>query len=224
MAELGVDIFNCLPYYKNEGAAFAHIDEPSPADIRRIREEAGKFIPQMTHCARCRADAVGCIGEKDNAFLMEKLKACENMPVVPDSTYVPTPPAESGRKHIAVASLEGALVNQHLGEAHRLLVFRNNGGKVEFVEERTTPEPGSGDVRWLEIAALLADCHTLLVSGIGKRPQEVLTEKGITVLTVEGMIDEAAAAVFRGDRLNHIFKRERKRCGVGCSGNGLGCG
>lgn len=224
MSELGVDIFNCLPYYKNEGSAFGHIDEPSPADIRRIREEAGKYIHQMTHCARCRADAVGCIGEKESEFLMDKLKACESMPAQPDSSFAPLPVKTSEKKNIAVASLEGSLVNQHLGEAYRLLIFRETDGSVECIDERQTPEPGGGDERWLGIADLIKDCHTLLVSGIGKRPEQVLKEKGINVLTVEGMIEEAATAVFKGDRLNHIFKRERTRCGVGCSGTGMGCG
>ncbi len=224
MAELGVDIFNCLPYYKNEGSAFAHIDEPSVADIRRIRADAGQYIPQMTHCARCRADAVGCIGEKDNAFLMDKLKACESMPVRPDSEFTVEPVKPEERQRIAVASLEGALVNQHLGEAYRLLIFEEQDGSAVLVDERMTPEPGGGDSRWNAIAELIGDCRTLLVSGIGKRPEQVLKLRGITALTVEGMIEEATTAVFRGDRLNHIFTRERKACGIGCSGTGMGCG
>jgi nitrogen fixation protein NifB len=61
------------------------------------------------------------------------------------------------------------------------------------------------------------------VSGVGKRPEEVISARGIQILKVEGLIEEAAGAVFRGDRLNHIFKRERTRCGVGCSGTGMGC-
>lgn len=224
MAELDVDIFNCLPYYQNEGSAFSDIAEPSAADIKVIRAEAGKYVHQMTHCARCRADAVGCIGEQDNDFLMTKLKACESMPKHPDSKVIPLEQIPVERSYIAVASLEGALVNQHLGEAFRLLIFGEKNGGIEQVDERFTPEPGGGDARWEAIAELLKDCRTLLVSGIGKRPEEILTDKGIQVLQVEGLIDEAATAVFRGDRLNHIFKRERKRCGVGCSGTGMGCG
>jgi nitrogen fixation protein NifB len=123
-----------------------------------------------------------------------------------------------------VASLEGALVNQHLGEAHRLLIFAEKDGGIERIDERVTPEPGGGDARWETIAALLSDCRTLLVSGIGKRPEEVLTEQGIKVMKVEGLIEEAVAAVFQGRSLNHIVTRERSRCGVGCSGTGMGCG
>ncbi|MBU1169099.1 MAG: nitrogenase cofactor biosynthesis protein NifB [Proteobacteria bacterium] len=224
MAELDVDIFNCLPYYQNEGSAFSAIPEPSAADIKKIREEAGKYVHQMTHCARCRADAVGCIGEKDNEFLMSKLQACESMPKHPDTKIIPLSVPRTERTYIAVASLEGALVNQHLGEAFRLLIFGEKNGGIELIDERLTPEPGGGDVRWEAIADLIKDCRALLVSGIGKRPETVLRDKGIQVLKVEGLIEEAAGAVFRGDRLNHIFKRERSKCGVGCSGGGMGCG
>jgi nitrogen fixation protein NifB len=221
MADLDVDIFNALPYYANAGSAFGNIPEPSADLIRAIRAEAGRYIPQMTHCARCRADAVGCLGETDDEHLMTKLKACEAMPAVPDSTPVSS---EASRRYVAVASLEGALVNQHLGEAHRLLIFAEKDGGIERIDERVTPEPGGGDARWETIAALLSDCRTLLVSGIGKRPEEVLTEQGIKVMKVEGLIEEAVAAVFQGRSLNHIVTRERSRCGVGCSGTGMGCG
>lgn len=221
MSELGVDIFNCLPYYKNEGSAFAHIDEPSAAELKAVRAEAGKYISQMTHCARCRSDAVGCLGEKDDTFLMDKLKACESMPKEPDSKIIPMEKPE--RPYIAVASLEGALVNQHLGEAHRLLIVGKKGDGIQIVDERPMPEPGSGDTRWETIADTINDCHTLLVSGIGKRPEEILTERGLQILQVEGLIEEASSAVFRGDRLNHIFKRERTSCGAGCTGSGMGC-
>ena len=71
------------------------------------------------------------------------------------------------RPYIAVASEEGLLVNQHLGEAQRLLIFKQDPESpagVKFVELRKTPEAGSGLNRWNELGDLLHDCRALLVA------------------------------------------------------------
>ena len=34
---------------------------PAADDVQRIRGEAQKHLPQMHHCTRCRADAVGLL-------------------------------------------------------------------------------------------------------------------------------------------------------------------
>lgn len=229
MSDLGADIFNALPYYPNEGSAFADIPEPTNEHMNHLRKEAGKYVHQMTHCKRCRADAVGCLGDKESESLMTKLQACSKMPEKPDSLELKAVSAyksagSENKIRVAVASLEGVLINQHLGEAMRLLVYSDKNGSPEFHEERFTPETGNGYLRWEVIAELLKDCHTLLVSGIGKAPQRVLEANGINVFVVEGVIEEAASTVFKGESLNHILKRERTTCGVECSGNGLGCG
>ena len=229
MSDLGVDIFNCLPYYPNEGSAFADIPEPTKEHMNFLRKEAGKYVHQMTHCKRCRADAVGCLGDKESDSLMAKLQACSKMPEKPDTFALDNSLSGKaidtcGKTKIAAASLEGMLVNQHLGEAARLIIFKNESGNPVFTEERVMPGSGGGDLRWEAIADILCDCHTLLVSGIGKRPKAVLEAHGINVFVIEGVIEEAAGAVFNGESLNHIMKRERSICGHECSGNGLGCG
>ncbi|VVS91841.1 nitrogenase cofactor biosynthesis protein NifB [Desulfoluna spongiiphila] len=228
VAGLGVDIFNCLPFHENKGSAFAHIREPSTADVAAVRKKAGAHIRQMTHCARCRADAVGCLGDAQDTGLMEKLKACELMPEVPDSVW--ESPEEScrtthsDRPFVAVASMEGLLVNQHLGEAVELRVFGKKKGKFVYLETRDTPGAGTGAERWRELAGRLADCSTLLVSGIGDAPRKAMTESGVDVHVIEGLIDEALAAVFDGRSLDGMVKRTPRRRGEACSGMGMGCG
>lgn len=78
--------------------------------------------------------------------------------------------------------------------------------------------------RWKEMADLLSDCSTLLVSGVGDKPQKVLSASGIEVLEIEGLIEEAVRAVFAGESLNHMVKRTLTACGASCSGSGMGCG
>lgn len=64
MAELGVDLMNCIPMTPVKGARLGHIAEPAPALMRQTRTLAEKWLPQMRHCGRCRADAAGLIGSQ----------------------------------------------------------------------------------------------------------------------------------------------------------------
>jgi nitrogen fixation protein NifB len=58
----GADIMNIIPLIPQ--AEFEHLSRPSPDMIKRMRDECGKYIPQMTHCRQCRADAFGILGEE----------------------------------------------------------------------------------------------------------------------------------------------------------------
>jgi nitrogen fixation protein NifB len=168
----------------------------------------------MRHCTRCRADAVGLLGESPDADLMETMKSCAAMD---EGGCRPTTP---GRTRVAVASMEGLLVNQHLGEADQLLIYGSDGGAVSLREARQAPAKGSGDLRWKQMAELLSDCRTLLVSGVGGRPKTALEEAGIDVMVVDGLIEDAVSAVFSGTSLRHMTRREIPEC----AGTGMGCG
>lgn len=219
VAGMGIDILNCVPYYPNQGSAFENLEEPSREMVKKIRDAAGKFVKQMRHCTRCRADAVGLLGEAPSTALMNTLKECEQLPETP---YVQKKPA--GRTHVAVASMEGVLVNQHLGEASKLLIYGKRDGMVTLIEAREAPPKGGGFSRWEELAGTLSDCGTLLVSGIGESPRQALAESGLDIMEIEGVIDDAVRAVFDGQSLKHLIKRNMTACGAGCQGTGMGCG
>jgi nitrogen fixation protein NifB len=173
----------------------------------------------MRHCTRCRSDAVGLLGEAPSDGLMATLKNCQHLEVLePGGQKV------SHRPYVAVASLEGVLVNQHLGEACQLLVYGEKQGRFGLIEARQTPEPGGGMQRWSELAAILSDCRAVLVSGAGQKPKKVFADGGIEVIECEGVIDEAVRAVFAGESLNHMAVRRPFACGAGCGGNQMGCG
>ncbi len=217
MAEMKVDILNCVPYYPNDGAAFENVPEPSKEMIAEIRNKAGKYIRQMHHCTRCRADAVGLLDEGPNRELMSLLQECETMPEI-QTGY------DEDRPNIAVASMEGLLINQHLGEAFQLFIYGRRNGKAELIEIRQTPEPGTGTARWETLSETIADCGMLLVSCIGESPRQVLAGKGIEIIVAEGMITEAVSRIFEGKNLNHLIRRRTPVCGAACSGAGTGCG
>ena len=215
MAELGVDIQNCMVIYPNQGTPFENIKEPSPEEIGAIRKEAEKHLPQMRHCTRCRADAVGLLGkdlspERTNELMRQATTAG---------------PSLDGRPYVAVATLEGMLVNQHLGEAYKFQIWGKGNGNYVLVEEREAPETGGGTERWNEMVRIFKDCRAVLVSGIGGNPREVLEENGIVPIEMNGFIAEGLKTVYEGGNLASLKSRpltNRKSCG--CSGNGLGCG
>ncbi|NTW54505.1 MAG: radical SAM protein [Chlorobaculum sp.] len=217
VASMGADILNALPYYNTTETVFENIPEPDPVMVKEIQEEAGKLLPQMKHCARCRADAVGIIGEINTEEMMQKLAEASLMPKNP----------EEDRPYIAVASLEGVLINQHLGEADRFLVYALDEEKKSctLVDSRTAPPPGGGKDRWEALAARLADCRALLVNSAGGSPQSVLNARGIEVMAMEGVIEEAVYGIFTGQNMKHLMKNTLGHvCKSGCSGTGNGCG
>ncbi len=127
------------------------------------------------------------------------------------------------RPYIAVASMEGVLVNQHLGEAYQLFIYGKKNGGVALIDTRQTPNQ-CGIQRWEDLSDIIKDCNTLLVSGIGSNPKKVLTKKGIRILEMEGIIEDAVNGIFEGTNISHLIKRERQACGMECTGTGGGCG
>ena len=68
----GADLMNIMPLIPQ--AEFEHLQRPSMEMINSMREECIKYIPQMTHCRQCRADAFGILGE-DKDMELEVLNA-----------------------------------------------------------------------------------------------------------------------------------------------------
>ncbi len=214
MAGLGVDMHNCMPMYPNRDTPFEDIEEPGREMIDAVRRKAGRYLPQMLHCTRCRADAAGLLGNDGNGAIRGLLAQCAGLS---------SDPAE--RPYVAVATMEGVLVNQHLGEAYRLQIWSETEQGYHCVGERMAPEPGGGVSRWTQLAETLKDCRAILVAGIGENPSRVLTRAGIKPIEISGFIEAALAAVYSGLDLNE-FKSRRKGCGskgYGCPGSGEGC-
>ena len=219
MKRMDVDILNCIPLYHNPDSNFADKEEPSKELIAKVRREAGVYIKQMFHCARCRADAVGLLGEKMNdeiiSYIKEAKVGVSKEENISDSIE---------RPNIAVASNEGVLINKHLGEADELLIYGNVNNNLKLLEVRKTPERGGGSERWKDLSSILCDCSYLLVNGIGENPKRALKSSGINVLVLEGLIENAVSGIFNNKNINHLLKRKETVCGQSCSGTGGGCG
>jgi nitrogen fixation protein NifB len=212
MGQMGADIQNCMALCPVEGTRFEDVPEPTSEQMEAIRASASEHIAQMTHCRRCRADAAGLLGEGLSDDLAGLLRETATGPLNPDEE----------RPFVAVASQEGFLVNQHLGEAERLLVFMREDGRCKAIDSRTAPPPGGGDRRWKTLAQTLADCRVVLVSGAGEAPKQVLAETGLKVIVAEGLIDECLEAVYTGRPVRSPARPFK--CGATCRGDGAGCG
>lgn len=213
---MGVDLMNCMAFLPVAGADFENIPPPELALVAGTRLKAGRHLPQMTHCARCRADAVGLIDQPNTQEQMDML-----------ATFSRASSADLAAKpYIAVASQEGMLVNQHLGEAARFLVFAQDTSTpsgFKFVEMRKAPDPGAGALRWSELADVLHDCRALLCSAVGPQPRRALEERGVRLVEMEGLIEEGLTAIFNDQPLPASLTRRFTSCGSGCKGTGTGC-
>jgi nitrogen fixation protein NifB len=222
VAGLGARVQNCVPLLPVPNTPFFSCGEPSSERMARLRLAASRHLRQMAHCTRCRADAAGLLGQTDEAQVAELLA---------ESARLPLEGTLAARPYVAVASEEGVLVNQHLGEAAALHIFEKAPSGFALREVRPTPAPGSGDARWAALATLVADCRAVLCASAGQRPQAALAASGIRLLVAEGLIVDALEAVFSGVRPR---MPARVACGTvtnaegvgwgGCSGPGTGCG
>jgi nitrogen fixation protein NifB len=213
MQELGVDLLNCMAMFPNLGTPFGELPQPGKKQMAEIRNLAEKYLPQMRHCTRCRADAVGLLDDDKTAEFRGCLSACAALPKIEGIT----------RPYVAVCTNEGVLVNQHLGEAVRLQIWAQKGDGFRLVGERHAPEPGGGVRRWTALAGLLADCRALLSSNIGETPAILLAESGVKVAVMTGFIEEGLAAIYGGRDVN-VLKARRQSCAEGgCPGSGGGC-
>ncbi|WCB48299.1 radical SAM protein [Nitratidesulfovibrio vulgaris] len=248
VAALGATLMNIIPLHPTHDTPLAQVAEPSPEAVGEARRLAGAHIRQMTHCRRCRADAVGLLHHDRSRELAPLLRECAQKD-----------DGAGARPFVAVATREGMLVNQHLGEATRLQIWglgparsgkggTTTGGRAAsgrddakgtgsgdvpgstagmpvpvLLEERATPRPGCGPERWHALADMLKDCRAVLTAACGESPRAILREHGITVTECAGIVEDVVGAVLAGLDVNGFRARKggvSKGC---CRGGGDGC-
>ena len=72
VGEMGAFTFNVIPLiplYK-----FADITPPTPKEKREMQDRCAPYIKQMRHCARCRADAIGKLGQDVQSCIYQEEK------------------------------------------------------------------------------------------------------------------------------------------------------
>ena len=213
-AELGADVINCIPLIPTAETPFEEVPKPDAKMIFRVRNLSSKYLKIMSHCARCRADAAGLLGQdlsEIHTLLKEYSSRAEDLET-------------KDRPYVAVGTNEGLLVNLHLGEAISLYIFQQSPKGYKLVEIRNTPAKGKGDERWLNLARSLKDCRALLVSGVGENPKAMLKGCGIHVVEMTGLIDEGLEGIYNNKVIRSMAKPDAFKCGSSCKGTASGCG
>lgn len=213
MKEMGVDLLNCMAMFPNVNTPFAQIPQPDKDMMESLRATGEKYLPQMRHCTRCRADAVGLLGEDRTDEFRGCLTACASLPPIPARQ----------RPYVAVATQEGVLVNQHLGEARTFQIWGAEEGAYRLIETRKAPSAGGGIRRWHQLARILGDCRAVLISGVGETPAEILEKSGTRAIEAAGFIEEGLAAVYEGRKVGSLKGRSRSCASGKCGGSGNGC-
>ena len=210
---LGADILNCVPMYPVADTPLAEVPEPSPQMVAEARSQAGQYLPLMHHCTRCRADACGLLGDVPSDDQHARLRQAAAQPLVPTED----------RPCVAVATLEGMLVNQHLGEADRLQVYRQQAEGFELVATRTAPRlatENSAGSDWRNCCTIAAHCWSPARFRTGRRTRPTRDPRGH-----DGRADRRGlgGSVCRPFVTGTAARKHHCDAGVTCAGNGQGC-
>jgi nitrogen fixation protein NifB len=214
LAELGVDSMNCLPMIPVKGDLFEGLAEPDQIMMARVRLQAGEHVSRLSDCGGCHAKAFAPleISDQEQRALLKE--------------YAQKGAEQRARPCIAVATSDGATVNQPLGEAPRFLLFAPDPkawSGFSFQEMRIAPKTGSGVEHWKALAETLYDCHSILVSAAGIGPRAILDELGIRVVEMkEGPVAEGLAALFAGKPIPEELLCATSGCSSGGCGGGRG--
>lgn len=212
---LGASVLNLMPLLPTAGTPFSSLPEPDRKTLQNAREQAAKYLPQMSHCARCRADAAGFVGEPHAPQLLQAIARAEHpsaaKPVAPRLQVT----TSGSRPYLAVGSRDGCEIDQHLGEADRFMIYRLGESGGQFVEARPVNREEEGATRWIRLAELLHDCAGVVVSGAGVTPRMILAHYGLQVGIVDGSVQEALTAVAHGGDLTLMAKETFHCHGLG---------
>lgn len=214
VSAMGADTMNCIPMYPTAGTLFENIKEPSKELMKQIKSQISKYIKPMGHCARCRADAAGLLGH-DDAEAMNMVRQYSTLVIN----------KETSKTKVAVATKDGLVVDQHLGEAVDFSIYEKTSNGYRFITKRNVPQADNCCDKWDVLCeGILSDCQAVLVSGAGSMPIAVLRSKGVRVVQMNGLIDSGLDSVYNRQPIISVCKAAPFSCGTACSGDKKGCG
>ena len=192
MSDLGATAMELVPFVPDLQQTNAPA-APTRVHMEQIGKLTSRFLP--TTSQQVETDACGCdcgphCGSGTSC-------GCGAKPVA--QAALPNPSAE--RPRVAVASATGMDVDLHLGQAKTLLIYGpREDGLTCLLETRQSPEAGSGETRWDQLADTLHDCFALLAASAGQRPREVLGGRGIRVVLTEDNIEGTVDVLYGGGK------------------------
>jgi nitrogenase molybdenum-iron protein alpha/beta subunit/MoaA/NifB/PqqE/SkfB family radical SAM enzyme len=188
MGELGVGILNIMELIPVPGSVFQDLLKVDKEKLQNIRDQARFYLPQMEHCQRCRADAVGLLGcEKKYASSTEE----KNLPLAKESlnSWQLLP------YKVAVASESGVVVDNHFGKAQNFYIFKTDGKELRLLENRRVRQGCGGFMKEegniASVIEALLDCQMVVSLKIGVSPLQKLTSLGIKSLMTYDTVERA---------------------------------
>ncbi len=173
--QLGALMHNIMPLISapEHGTYFGLHGQPGPNEeqLEQARNASGVYMPQMTHCKQCRADAVGTLGG-----------GCAS-----DSTQ----PEKEDAFKVAIARTDKAsdIIDTHFGHAQQFDIYQYQPQVQSFhmIETRVASKYCSGaqecadDEQYKQlIIDTISDCQQVLCSRMGIAPWRKLERKGVT--------------------------------------------
>lgn len=191
MTELGATAMQLVPFMPDP----ALTDAP-PAATRVHMEQLAKLTSHFLPTTSVQMDVADC-GCASRCGTNNSCGCGAGGPA--PTASLPKPSAE--RPRVAVVSATGMDVDLHLGQAKTILIYGpREDGLACLLETRQSPDPGSGEARWEQLAATLHDCFALLAASAGQKPREVLGNRGIRVLLTEENIEGTVDVLYSGGK------------------------
>ncbi|HEY0211430.1 nitrogenase cofactor biosynthesis protein NifB [Acerihabitans sp.] len=173
--------------------------EPTAAQVDEVRRFCGGSMRQMSHCQQCRADAIGMLGEdRSQNFPLSAIPrdAGSYLPVLRRRAQIQAGIASQGESAsdaaclVAVATTQGAAIDEHFGHARRFQIYSLSAAGVIPIGERFTPpfcrgatdcdeDERATEQRLGEVVDLLADMAAVFCARIGLGPWQRLEQAGI---------------------------------------------
>ncbi|SHO56795.1 nitrogenase cofactor biosynthesis protein NifB [Vibrio quintilis] len=176
----GALLHNIMPLISDpaHGTYFGLTHQKGPTDeaLEKARRESGDYMPQMTHCQQCRADAVGVLGGCSS-----QEDTLEN-PETPDSTT-----SSPGFRVAVAANDDTGIINTHFGHAKWFEIYEYvaQNDSFSFIENRSTAQyctdqQCDDDFDEKErIIQSVADCDMVLCARMGISPWRQLEKLGV---------------------------------------------
>lgn len=208
-----VFLHNVMPLIAKpeHGTVFGLAEEPEPTAevLESVREECGHNVNQMRHCQQCRADAIGMLGEdRSQQFNLDQLpeQAPEYVPVMQQRTKLQADLVSAGAASeedsalVAIASDDGAVINQHFGHVKSFMIYSVSEEGIHFIHRRQVPQYCTGNEHCdedevmpekMDVFQLLSDIDAVFCCRVGLSPWEKLEQ-----VHCEPVIDYAWQSIF----------------------------